>query len=334
MQPTGQSQAQEFLTPVGRLVSGNLYTPREKDKDGNLLVIKNGPKKGQPRVEYYFALAIKKTGEQSWAQTAWGQPIYNKAVQSWPQGQTQRADFAWKISDGDSTIPNKNSNKPCDNEGWPGHWILHFSSSFAPKICDSTGANPITEKDAVKLGYFVQVYGSVASNESTQTAGIYLNHMAVSLQAYGTEIIAKSSVDTTKVGFGQGVQLPPGASVQPVAAALPMQPGGMLPGGMPMPGAAPAFAQLPGMIPAPGMAAPQSVVMQPMAAPPQVAVMPNPMLTQLPGMMPAPGMAAPQPVVAPNNNARLTPKAHGHSYEQLLAAGWNDQTLVAQGLMI
>jgi hypothetical protein len=44
--------------------------------------------------------------------------------------------------------------------------------------------------------------------------------------------------------------------------------------------------------------------------------------------MPTPVAAAPMPVAR-----QMTAKANGFTYEQLIAAGWNDANLIAQGLM-
>ena len=50
--------AVNFTTPVGRLVAGSLYKGQDKDAEGRPLVVKNGPQAGQPRLDFYFAIAI------------------------------------------------------------------------------------------------------------------------------------------------------------------------------------------------------------------------------------------------------------------------------------
>ena len=146
------AESTNLTTPVGRLVMGSLYRPNTTDAEGRPLLIKNGPNAGQPRSEYYFALAIPKGTEQSWAQTEWGAAIYNTGVRAFPQGQYQKPDFAWKIEDGDSTIPNQKGRKNVDREGHKGHWILKFSSGNAPKVFNADGTQAITEPGAVKTG--------------------------------------------------------------------------------------------------------------------------------------------------------------------------------------
>jgi len=169
------------------MVWGSLYSPQTTDADGNPLVIKQGPDAGKPAVRYAFGLAIRKGTEQSWTQTPWGQEMVKVAQSAFAAGQWQQTAFSWKVKDGDSTVPgkDKNATRPCDKEGFPGHWVVSFSSGFAPTVYDAKGTREITEVDAVKCGYFIQVYGSVDGNGSTQQPGIYVNHSMVSLQGYG-----------------------------------------------------------------------------------------------------------------------------------------------------
>lgn len=216
-----------FITsPVGRLVQGDVYTPRTKDMHGNPLVVKTGPNVGQPRVDYFISIAVpKKPGETHWNQTDWGAKIYQAAVAAWPQGQYQRSDFAWKIDDGDSTIPNKKGRVNANTDGFPGCWIISISSGFAPQIVNKDGSQKIIEEGAVKRGYYVQVYFGVRSNQNAQNPGMYLNHRLVALNAYGEEIKG-AEVDATTVGFGQaptpaGALTTPAAGLGTVAAPTP-----------------------------------------------------------------------------------------------------------------
>lgn len=306
-----------FTTPVGRLVMGSLYKPQTTDADGKPLTIKNGPNVGQPTVRFFFAVAIpKKPGEQHWSQTEWGAKILAVGQQAFPQGQWQQPTFAWKIIDGDSQVPNSKGKKPCDREGYPGHWVISFSSGFAPKIYNADGSAAILEPDAVKLGYYVQVNGDVDGNMNAMKPGIYINHSMVALSAYGEEIHV--GPDATQAGFG-GAPLPPGASMTPVAGfAPPAAPLGTAPAGVPQ---QPAF---PG-----GTATPVSPSSVPPAAPNYQ------FLGAAPGMVPAaPGMMPAMPAPVPPQARVMTALAKGATYEQMIAAGWTDDLLRALGMMV
>ena len=286
----------DLLTPVGRLVQGSLYSGATTDAENRPLVYKTGPNMGQPRVNFWFSVAIQKKGEQHWNQTEWGQKIWNVGHAGFPQGQANGSSFAWKIINGDSQDPNTQGNKPCDNEGFPGHWILKFSGSFAPSLYNENGTLPLTEPNAIQLGDYVQVYGYVEDNKSTQQPGVYLNHSMIARAGYGTRIIA--GADPKAVGFG-GSPLPVGASTTPIASFAP-----------PI-----ASAVAPVMAPA-AVAAP----IAPAAVPSPIA--PPPAYPQI--------LTPPAPVVA----KILTEKANGATYEQLISVGWTDDLLVQQGMMI
>lgn len=290
----------DLLTPVGRLVMGSLYKPQTTDLEGRPLTIKSGPQAGQPRVDYFFALAVPKGAEQHWSQTEWGAKIWAAGHNGFPQGQANAPTFAWKVVDGDSQVPNRQGRKPCDREGYPGHWVLSFSSGFAPKIYTADGSQPFAEPDAVKLGYYVQVFGSVDDNGSLQQPGVFLNHGMIAFAGYGQEIIL--GPDATAVGFGQGVALPPGASATPV-------------GGMSQPPAVPGA-------PMPSPVAPPAPVPPAPAAPIQVT--PNPGFLNVPPVPAAP--------IAPPAR-QMTAKAAGSSYEQMIGAGWTDALLIQEGMM-
>jgi hypothetical protein len=311
------TQRVNFTTPVGRLVMGSLYKPQTTDADGKPLTVKNGPNVGQPTVRYFFALAVPKNpGEQHFASTEWGQKIWAAGHAGFPQGQANSPTFAWKVVDGDSQVPNSKGKKPCDREGYPGHWVISFSSGFPPKIYNRDGTAAIVEPDAVKLGYFVQVNGDVDANNNAMKPGVYLNHNMVALSAYGPEI--HSGPDVAAAGFGAAA-LPPGASATPVGGFTPQAPAAPAYGQPPMPPAAP-----PGAIGVPSMS-PSSV--------------PNPAFLQVPPPAPAaPAMVAPPAPAAPAAPAPtgpvMTPAANGVSYDAYRMAGWTDVHLRAAGMMV
>lgn len=309
------SQKVNITSPVGRIVMGSLYDPNTTDAEGKPLVVKTGPNAGQPRVNYFFALAIPKNpGETHWAQTAWGQQIWNVGNQAFPNI-AQSPAFAWKIEDGDSQIPNKKGRKPCENEGWKNHWILKFSGGFAPKVYQQEGAGYVQamQKDFVKPGYFVEVAFSVEGNGSQSQPGVYLNHSMVCFRAYGQEI--QFGPDVSSAGFG-AAPLPAGASMTPPAGAIPM------------PSAPAAVAPAVPAMPAPG------------AAP--IPVTPNPAFVQVPPPVAAAApvaMGVPNvPVVPPAAPAtpvhQMSPAANGIAYEAYIAQGWTDAQLIQNGLML
>lgn len=348
-----------FTTTVGRLVAGSLYKGNDKDAEGNPLKIKNGPNAGQPRLDFYFALAIPKGVEQHWAQTEWGQKIWNAAHAAYPQA-SQNPKFAWKITDGDSQVPNGKGKKPCEREGWARSWVLHISSGYAPRIVKARpGTNPpaydaFVEQDAVKLGYFVQVNINADYNGSSQQPGIYLNHSIVCFSAFGDEIFV--GPDASQAGFG-AAPLPPGATVTPpagaFAASVPAAAPAPLVPGVPAPGAA--FPAIPGAVAPAVMAAPVPVPGAPVMAPVPVpaplapvgsvptpaapvaiapvptAVMPSQQFVQVPA---APAAPVPVPAAPVAPVRQLTAAANGATYEQLIANGWTDATLIQNGLMV
>ena len=242
-------------------------------------------------------MAIPKGPEQHWNQTQWGAAIWN-AGQKGYAAQTQHPSFSWKITDGDSAIPNRKGNAPKDQEGHPGHWVLAFSTRAAPQMTTSNGTQTLTDPDAIKTGYFVQVFGSVADNRTSagqpaETPGVYLNLQVVNLSANGPEIESRAAVDPRVVGFGGA--LPAGASATPLAVG----------GGMMAPAAAP--------VPAPVAAAPANVA-----------------------VAPAVGFATPgAPVAPPAAPARqMTAAANGVTYDAYIASGWTDALLVQHGMML
>ena len=212
---------EEFTTPVGRLVQGSLYVGKTTNYDKEPLVYKTGDKAGQPRMDYYVAIAIPKGTETSWSQTEWGAKIASVAQRGFPNGQWQATTFAWKITDGDSTIPNKAGTVPANCEGFPGCWILKFNGGQAPSLFMLNAQNktqPLLGKDEIHLGDYVQISGNVSDNEKQTTPGLYLNHSMVCFRYHGERIVL--GVDPDSVGFGGGT-MPVGASSVPLGNFVP-----------------------------------------------------------------------------------------------------------------
>lgn len=287
-----------LTTPVGRIVQGELWKaqPVTDQKTGQ-------PKfgsDGQPLVQHFFALAIpKQPGHTHWAQTEWGQKIWAEGNRAHPNF-APHPTFSWKIEDGDSQVPNKKGKKNADREGFPGHWILKFRSGFLPKCYNGNGSEMLPP-ETFKPGNYAQVNCNVAGNTG-DSPGVYMNPIMVALAGYGAEIV--SGPDVAEAGFGQGVALPAGASAVPVGSFAPPTPSAP---------AAPVYGQ-----PAGAPAAPYPPTGVPPANPSSMAP-PNPAFL---------GVPPPAPPAR-----QMTAKANGASYEQLIAAGWNDALLIQHGMM-
>lgn len=345
-----QTQADQILLPVARIVQGDLYEPNDTDQQGNKLVVKTGPNVGKERVDYFFALAIPKNpGEQVWWQTAWGGQIYRIAMAAWaawfdPQtGQCKHPRFSWKIVDGDDTTPNPDAEmkRNCDREGFPGHWVVKCSSGFATKVTDEQG-NLMLTPGLVKRGFWVEALVTVRSNENAQKPGLYINHNAVAYRAPGKEIAG--GLDTRQVGFGKSA-LPAGVTAQPLPNPTPQGAGvPPMPGAPVAPAALPTLPGVPGLPPAPVGGA------LPVPGLPPTAVTPNPSFiappvpgAAMPGIPaapaavpPAPPVAAPTTFICPAGapaGFKMTNPSPG-LYNGFKAAGWTDPQMLAAGHMV
>lgn len=245
----------DFITPVGRWVQGSLTTPNTTTVTGEPLTVKKpGANFGQPREEFWVKIAILKT-DPGWP------AFYALAVQAAREkhshlvaenGACSDPNYSWKITDGDSTIPNRSGVRPCDREGFPGCWIVKLSTGLgAPRLYsrlpDPNG--PVREVLAsqAKTGDYIRVIGSVANNHPSQTPGIFINLGDVELIAYG-EAIATRPDGAAMFGAAPAATVPTGGSLvptAPVAAAPALAPAA------PAPVSAPALAPAAPVQPAP-----------------------------------------------------------------------------------
>ncbi len=296
----------EVKLPRGRIVQGDLYKAQDKDHTGAPLVIKRGPKTGQPTIKYFFAVAVPKTpGATHWANEPWAQAVWALGHNSWPQGQAQSPTFAWKIEDGDSTVPNGAGKRNCDREGFAGCWIVNLSSNYAPKVYDAQ-LNPLVVDGAVKRGYYVEALATVKSNEEPTKPGIYINHSAVIFRDYGPEI---SSGPDVRAHFTPSALPVPQNGAPPV----PGLPGAPPPVPAPVPGGAPPVPGAPAAPPAPTAVAPHVAYMTP----------------PVPGAggAPPPPAAAPPPPAA----AAVWKGPPGSTQAQYAAAGWSEAQMRGAG---
>lgn len=358
----------EFTTPVGRMIGGSLYVGKTTNSKGEPLIFKTGVKKGQPRIDFSFGIAIPKTpGAVNFNQEPWGVKVWQLAQASFPAGETNLRDFAWKIIDGDSTVPNGKMKRPCDQEGYPGHWVIWYSSTVAPKCVNRDGTQTLFEPNTIRPGHYIQVFGDVSDNTPSESPGLYWNPVYVAHTAHGPEI--SYAPDVSAAGFGQNVVLPAGASAAPLPGigAPPPPPAPPVAAGVayaPPPPPPPAAAAPAGpamtqkaidagltyasfQVGAPGsqwtdallvqngyMAAPAPAPLPAGSAPPPppaapIVVVPNPAVLQIPGGAPPP---PPPPPAAAAPGTTPTAKAEGRTYAQLLAMpGWTHDALLANG---
>lgn len=280
-----------ILTPVGRIVNGDCVKPQTTDADGNRLVVKKGANIGQPRLSYYVGLAILKTDP---GYDKIYNKIYNLARIAFPQmfdatGRCIRPDFAFKITDGDSTKPDTKNIRPCDRIGFPGHWVLHFSNGFPPSYCTRDAQELITDLQIFKRGYYIRIWAQIKSNQTIQKPGVYLNHTKIEFHAYGEEIITGP---TNKEVFGNVpvMTLPPGASTTPLA--------------------------------------PRTNITPPIPPVPAQPVMTNVQLPPIPNVQPAPdfvnGPPPPPPPPSPTTIKHYLVDGKPFTERQLIMAGYNE----------
>lgn len=363
-----------ITTPVGRLVGGSLYEPRTTNSKGQPLVFKSGANVGQPRKEYSIGVAFPKTpGATHFAQEAWLGPVWALAHTAFPAGEAKHRDFSWKITDGDSTEVNKKMKRPCDQEGYKGHWIIWFTDATkAPRVCDAKGTALILEPNVVKPGYYVQIACMVDDNKPSETPGLYWQPNYVAFSGHGPEISFGPTL--AESGFGNAA-LPAGASPVPLGGMPPVP---NVPGAMPSPAPSPGAVSPAVPVPsAPVSAAPVKVMTAKanglryedfvksgspwtdellvsegyMLASAPAPLIPSPGSVQTPAVpapiahvpvvpnpamaqIPVPGQATATPPV-PSTVRVMTAAAGGYSYEQLMATGkWTDALLIQNGLML
>lgn len=204
----------DILTPVGRLVSGHPMemNPAMDDKTKQQRKFKDG----SPMFNQSVGIAIPKNGTTHWDQTEWGASIKAAAVAAYPRGEYNHRDFSWKITDGDSTEPNKKMVTPCSREGYPGHWVI-FASSCFPTPCYHVGKyqphEVIQNKNEIKRGDYVRLSFSVAPNNSTDSPGMYINPVLLELSRAGQQIMSANAPDAAAAFGSSAPVIPQGALV-------------------------------------------------------------------------------------------------------------------------
>lgn len=224
-----------LFTPGGRFVSGSLTEKQNKDYDGNAI-----PEGEQA---YFFGVAVPKTDPT--VASLIGQ-IYQMACTDYAQAplvmaQIQQGlaakDFAWKIQDGDiPTYDRKTGAIRPIPDYYKGCYIFKFRTNFDVSCCDFNGRD--IDRKAIKRGDYIDVmFNTTTNGKVDDTAGVYMNPVAVRLLGYGEAI--QTGVVASSAFAGRAAAVPAGATQMPTAAgagAMPGagMPGNPAPGGMPM----------------------------------------------------------------------------------------------------
>ena len=329
------AKAQEFLTPVGRLVQGDCFEAQTKDQAGNPLTIKTGANAGQPTQKYFIAVAFKKTDPGIQALKANFEQVARTAFPALfpvPGGPCANPNFAWKIVDGDGLDTNGKPNS--SKEGFAGCWVFRFSSSYAPK-CYAAGKyaphEQLTDPKSIPRGHFVRVAGTVSDNIPSNKPGLYVNLNMIEWASIGDVIV--SGPDASLIFGGS----PLAAAVAPPPAAI------APPAPAPAPPASVAVAPHPGiltggpvMLPAAGGVTYAAYISAGWKDADLVAagfMAPSaPAPAPLPPGGSAPPPPAPAPIAAVGGKVMLPP-AGATTYAEYIGAGWTDTLLIQNGYM-
>lgn len=213
----------------GRMVNGHPMI-RNQVKKKNPVTKVEEPQfnpDGSAITDVYFAVAVPKTGETDWKLSAWGQQINAKAVADWATGEHAAPTFSWKITDGDSMVPNKKGKKPAEREGWPGHWIVHCKTQFSVR-CHHAGKlapeQQIANEKEIKTGDYCAVLIGVKGNFPSESPGIYINPILFEMSRAGVAIINDSG-PSAEEAFGNRTHNVP-ANAQVDASVAGPTPGG------------------------------------------------------------------------------------------------------------
>lgn len=201
--------------PIGRLVLGSVHTGKGTDdfNGGIPYTYKSGPKAGQQKFMQWFLLAItKRKSDEKWESTKWGKELYDLGAKIHPKVYKSPT-FSWKITDGDSDIPNSKGKAPCEREGYKNHWVLSFrqwspTENSETPIYTRDGKGRLEAGVKVNCGDYIQVSANIKDNNSPNKPGLLLAQRAISYCAFGDRIIQDDLNPTEEFGKDE---LPEGA---------------------------------------------------------------------------------------------------------------------------
>ena len=195
--------SEKFTTPEGRLVGGHPLTRRTIVKKGVTQMMPDGT---TPQTEAYIGFAIPKTPGVDWKQTPWGMIMVAQAAAGWPGGQSLQPGFAWKVTDGDSAVPNTKQIAPNTREGYPGHWVLQASTRLVVNAYHVGKYDPIDQihiPGEINPGDYGRLQIELKPNGSTDSPGMYLNPSLWEQRRTGELIVLNSGADAN-AAFGDG----------------------------------------------------------------------------------------------------------------------------------
>lgn len=261
------------FTPGGRLVMGSLTEKDDKDFDGKVI-----PEDSR---RYFFGVAVPKDapGVMELINALWQMAATDYAQVPLVMNQINQGlaakDFAWKVQDGDVVTYDKKTGQPRPTPDYLKNCLIFkFSTQFEIDACDLNG-NQINRAD-IKRGDYVDImFNAVVNGKMDDTAGIYLNPVAIRRLGYGDPIA--SGVSASQAFAGRQAT-PMGTSMPTAAGATPPPQSGMPGNGQP--------AQVPTQ-PAPAVGMPgMGGASRPTASPsePHTAILQGPSGGGMPGM--------------------------------------------------
>ena len=318
---------------TGRLVGGHpmVRTVVTDDKTNLPKFQQDGVTK---RMSSYIAVAIPKIAGVPWQQTDWGQVIVREAQESWNLGESLHPTFAWKVTDGDSTIPKKPfggkpGRIPAQCEGYPGHWVIGCSTELGIK-CYHVGKyaphEEIQNKDEIKCGDYCRALISVKSNKPSQSPGVYINPTLFELSRAGQRIVTGDGPDAATAFGGSAPVLPANGQYDSAVAEEPRyMVNGVEYTVAQLRAARWTEAQIAAAVPVVAVA-PAPIVPPPSAPAP---VVPAPVAPAMDFLQPPPAAPSVPPPAAPVAPAPVQYFIQGQVYtrEQLVGFGWTEQQI-------
>lgn len=204
----------QFTSPTGRIVWGDPTKLRQKtDQTTNALRTKAD---GSPLMACEFGVAYSKADPA----TATFIALLKAADRAAYPNVCDSPAFADKITDGDSTVPNKKGKKPIEQDGYAGHWVVGFSRAVGdtPPLKRHDGQRWVDmEPGGLDCGDYVIVGGSTTANNSAQSPGMYRNVDMVGFVGKGQRIATGRDADEALGSAAPA--LPPGATATPQTPA-------------------------------------------------------------------------------------------------------------------